>query len=84
MKINCIKSFVPLEKPFPKRSQRQWPLRQEHKCNFRNSLEGMFWYPRNKRSSPEQLFVTHLVKQIRRRPNPMFQSGRFIKARLIT
>ena len=69
---------MPLEKSLPKGCQRHWSLGQEHECNLGNSRIWVILDPWNKRSSPQQFFVTHIVDQAQRWLNPLIQTTRLL------
>jgi len=78
MNIYGKQLLMPLEKSLPKGCQRQWSLGQEHECNLGNSRIWIILDPWNKRSPPQQFFVTHVVDQAQRWSNPLIQTTMFL------
>jgi len=80
--VNRVMLFMPFEELLPKRRQRQGPFRQEHKRDLGNSLVWILLQLRNKRSSPKELLIAHVVHQTRWRPNPTTELVPLINAAL--
>ena len=64
MDIDRIEPFISFEESLPKGSQKDWPFCQKHKCNLWGVFVRQFLNPRNHRSSPQQLFLCHVMHSL--------------------
>lgn len=68
MNVNGVKPLMTFKEFFPQRSKRQWPSCQEHERYLRRPFERIRRRisPRRHGSSPQQLFVVHVMHCFRR------------------